>query len=150
MTRINLLVSICFFLVASQGCSFEEADAFIENSSPEQIWVFAQFNVQEKNGLEDYYYYGRVSKSLFEKISRNTIRSGFILLGDIRYIGNDDIIHEYRDSESSGDILFRIEDIRRFERIVKPPAIGKSFKTTTPEPPPENAPEHQTETPEQQ
>jgi hypothetical protein len=113
---------LVFLLV---GCDLDEAESVKHNISEETVWTFSQFNVPEDDGeIEDYYYYGRVSKSLYKKISRNEIQKGFILLQDVMYWGKDDLIHDYRDGEFTGDLIFRIEDVRRMRMIQKAPKAG--------------------------
>lgn len=108
------------------GCDFyEEGIALKENVDEKKIWAFFQFNVPEEGRkIESYYYYAQISKCLFDRISKNEIKKGFILLQTVKYFGNDNLIHEYRDSENQGDILFRIEDIRRLILVRKEPKAG--------------------------
>lgn len=109
------------------GCNIEnESTAFQANLKQPKIWTFIQFNVPEEGGKsEDYYYYANISKNLYEKISANNLASGFLLMEDVKYWGNDDVIHDYRDRENSGDLVFRIEDIKRISRLNKEPETGR-------------------------
>ncbi|OUR98047.1 hypothetical protein A9Q81_12365 [Gammaproteobacteria bacterium 42_54_T18] len=84
-----------------------------------------QFNVPEEGGeIGSYYYYGNISKELYEKISSNKIKRGFMLLEKVRYWGDDDLVHEYRDKEYSGDLVFRIENLVRIRGINGDPLLG--------------------------
>lgn len=120
MKKFLLFLSL---IVALSGCNLsEEAQATSENTTENKVWVFAQFNVETENdGLETYYYYGEISGPLYKKIKANQISSGFIHLDKVKYWDNEDIVREYKDEESAGDILFRIEDIRRLELIDQVP-----------------------------
>lgn len=123
----NTFFGLILTALAISGCNIEsESSAFQANLTQPKLWTFIQFNVPEEDGKsEDYYYYGNISKNLYEKISANELESGFLLMEDVKYWGNDDIIHDYRDSENSGDLVFRIEDIKRISRLNKEPETGK-------------------------
>ncbi|MCE0557475.1 MULTISPECIES: hypothetical protein [Motilimonas] len=120
---------LCVFTLLS-GCRFsEEVDAATSNVSEERVWVFAQFNVPEENdGMETYYYYGNVAKSLYEQVSNNRLSSGFVLMKQVRYWGDDDRVHDYKDAEDSGNLIFRIEDIRRIKLINQDPLLDPENK----------------------
>jgi hypothetical protein len=114
-------------LVASllTGCNLDEVYAVQDNTSEKKIWVFIQFNVPFKNNqVEDYYYYAKISQPLYTRIKNNRIKTGFIFLADVKYWGNDDLIHDYADAENKGEIVFRIEDIRRMELVNNKPITG--------------------------
>lgn len=120
---------LCVFTLLS-GCRFsEEMDAATSNISEERVWVFAQFNVPEENdAMETYYYYGNVAKSLYEQVSDNRLSSGFVLMKQVRYWGDDDRVHDYQDAEDSGNLIFRIEDIRRIKLINQDPLLDPENK----------------------
>lgn len=111
----------------SAGCGLsDDVKSLAGDSNDNLIWIWAQFNVPIKNSeIDNYYYYGRVPEELFNKVSSGEIDSGFILLRDIRYWGKDDLIHAFKDRENTGDILFRIEDMRRVELIANEPIVGR-------------------------
>ncbi len=103
----------------------DEVQALNENGSKRRVWVFAQFNVPEENDkIDSYYYYGKMSYKLYKSISNNKIHQGFIYLDDVKYWGNDDLIHNYADGEHEGDLVFRIEDIRRLKLVKTAPKAG--------------------------
>jgi hypothetical protein len=121
----NLCLSILIILFLS-GCNLDEAHAIKDNASNKKVWVFIQFNIPLKNDeLEDYYYYGKVSQPLYERIKTNKIKAGFILLDDVKYWGKDNLIYDYADGENEGELVFRIEDIRKMELVRKKPIAGK-------------------------
>lgn len=132
------------------GCNAEsEINSFRAMNDSEKIWVFSQINVrEEKDDLESYYYYAKISKSIYEAVSNNEIHEGFILLEDVKYWGNDDLIYDYKDTENTGDIVFRIEDIVRLNPVnLEPkPGIGieqfeeESEDTQATTPAPDNMP----------
>jgi len=123
-------------LLAISGCDAEqEVTAVNNNLDNEKVWVFAQFNVrEEKDDLESYYYYAKISKSLYTQISENKLHQGFILLNDVKYWGKHDVIYNYEDGENSGQLVFRIEDIAKIDLVKVEPIVGKGteqFETAT-------------------
>jgi hypothetical protein len=62
---------------------------------------------------------------LYDDISNNQLSHGFILLRNVKYWGNDDLINSFKSNESYGSLIFRIEDIRKIERIRVEPITGK-------------------------
>ncbi len=141
MNRCIYLVFLCVFFA---GCNLsEEVEAIEANDNSKRIWIFAQFNVpEEKDALETYFYFGEVPEKLYQKISTNRIKSGFILLENVRYWGKDDKIYELRGKGYSGDVLFRIEDIRKLERVVTEPKVGGDLESVN-QPKPEEKVEKQ-------
>ncbi len=130
---MNSKAMILILTTLLSGCNLTEelcaAEAIIEKNN---TWAFLQFNVPEENDKnESYYYFGKISGSLYEKINSNTISSGFIHLEDVRYWGEDDLVHEYADDEYSGDLLFRIEHLVRVKVLKMDPLLGfESSKQT--------------------
>lgn len=123
MRNVCLAILVALFV---SGCNLDEIQAAKDNTSEKKVWAFIQFNVPFKNDqIEDYYYYGKISKPLYTKIKGNRIKTGFILLADVKYWGKDDLIHDYADGENKGEIVFRIEDIRRIELVNKRPIAGR-------------------------
>ena len=120
---------LCVFTLLS-GCRFsEEVDAATSNISEERVWVFAQFNVPEENdAMETYYYYGSMAQPMYDKVVNNEVESGFILLKQVRYWGDDDRVHDYKDSEDLGNLIFRIEDLRRVKLINQDPLLDPENK----------------------
>jgi hypothetical protein len=115
---------VLFLLI---GCDAKsEVSALSAMGDEEKVWVFAQFNVREdKDGMDSYYYYGMVSKNIYQAIRRNKIHGGFILLERVKYWGDDDLIYEYKDRDFSGEIVFRIEDLVRIRLVRNEPIAGK-------------------------
>lgn len=119
--------SIIFIVaVFLSGCNIADelcaADAITDKNT---LWAFMHFNVPEEGDkIESYYYFGKISESLYEKINSNTVSSGFMQLEDVRYWGDDDLVHEYKDNEYSGDLLFRIEHLVRVKVLNMDPLLG--------------------------
>lgn len=122
--------TIIFLLLLIAGCDLlDEMEAFNAIDDDEKVWVFAQFNITaEDEGLESYYYFGEVSKTTYDDISANRIKRGFILLENVKYWGNDDKVYAYKDEENSGEIIFRIKDIRRMKLVNGEPALGYGYE----------------------
>ncbi|BDY04470.1 hypothetical protein [Ferrimonas sp. YFM] len=123
-----LLTGLVALLLA--GCNLgDEAQTIKSFADGEKVWVFAQFNVREEtDDLESYYYYAQISKSLYEAMANNEINSGFIYLENVRYWGEDDIVHEYRDSQNSGEIIFRIENTVKVDLVAAEPIVGQGLE----------------------
>lgn len=124
MKKALALLALSMALV---GCGLSnEVRSLTSGSSGNLIWIWAHVNVPiEKNEIDSYYYFGRVPQNLFNKISENEINSGFILFRDVRYWGKDDLIHAFKDRQNTGDILFRIEDLRKVELVANEPVVGR-------------------------
>lgn len=91
-------------------------------------WVFMHLNVpEEQGGMDSYYYFARISSPIYERIRRNELERGFITLQDVRYWNNDDRIQAYRDAADSGELVFRIEDIRMITLLRKEPRVGDDY-----------------------
>lgn len=120
---ITLLVSLC-------GCDLlQEINAIESMRDDEKVWVFMQLNVpEESDGTESYYYYAQVSKKLYDAISYNEIQSGFVLLENVKYWGNDDLIHDYKDFENAGELIFRIENIIKVDPVNVEPMVGVGYE----------------------
>jgi len=118
------------------GCDVQnEVSALEAMSDNEKLWVFTQFNVpEEKGGIESYYYYARISKSTYQGIKQNKLTKGFILLEEVKYWGDDNLIYDYKDIENSGEIIFRIENIAKVELINMAPIAGKGLEQFEDEP----------------
>lgn len=117
-------------LVILVGCNVpDEVQALDANVGPKKVWIFVQFNVPEEGDqIETYYYYAKISERLLDRISTNAIESGFILMEDVRYWGDGDLLYAYRDIESSGELIFRIEDIAKLEPIRVEPKVGLGYE----------------------
>ncbi|MEJ2692112.1 MAG: hypothetical protein P8166_03405 [Candidatus Thiodiazotropha sp.] len=129
MRKVCLAIFVAIFV---SGCNLDEVQAAKDNISDKKVWAFIQFNVPFKNDqIEDYYYYGKISKPLYTRIKGNRIKTGFIWLADVKYWGNDDLIHDFADGENKGDVIFRIEDIRRMELVNRKPIAGRGREQFT-------------------
>jgi len=129
-----LLVLIVTLLM---GCDAKNDFSSIgSNFDGDTVWTFTQFNVLEEDDvINSYYYYGEVSEELYQKISSNQLTTGFILLRNVKYWGNDNLIYEYRSKEEEGSLIFRIEDIQKMELLRIEPIAGKGqeqFEDETP------------------
>ncbi|HEY9036703.1 MAG TPA: hypothetical protein VIM96_08345 [Pseudomonadales bacterium] len=118
------------------GCDARtDIQASDANNAHEKIWVFVQINVPEEDGgVESYYYYGQIPQKTYDGISQNVFDKGFILLENVKYWGNDDLLHEYKDDENTGDLVYRIEDIRRIKRVHTVPDVGVASGSLSPPP----------------
>lgn len=120
----NILLVIVL-LISLNACYYDEITAIETNMKSPRTWVYAQFNIPNSSDeIESYYYYALISETLYSKILNNELERGFIHLGKVRYWDNNDRIDEYRDRESFGDLILRIEHIVKMEKIVKEPIVG--------------------------
>ncbi|MCJ8169480.1 hypothetical protein [Atopomonas sediminilitoris] len=119
----------------------EELRAPLADAAPKQLWAFIHFNVPSETGMDSYYYYGRIAQPLYRLIKNNRAQRGFITLEEVRYWGNDDKIHAYADRENTGEVVFRIEDIKQIELIANAPQVGlgyEQYREAKPLPTPED------------
>jgi len=135
---------LAFVLLCSlTACNMtEEGSTLAKNISTKKIWTFIQFNVPEENDkIDSYYYYGLISQTLYHEIRNGDVDNGFIHLEQVKYWGDDDLIYNYADAENYGDLVFRIEDIRRIKLVKQAPKAGlgaEQFETSPPTVTPKN------------
>ncbi len=119
----------CLLLV---GCGELSQELLSLKSSVdgEKQWIFVQLSVDEHDigQPRSYYYYGKVSSSMYEAIASNTLQDGFLFLEQVMYWGNDDLIHEYEDAQYSGDLIFRVADVVKVESIKQAPVAGVGYE----------------------
>lgn len=123
MALLSLGASLC-------ACDLrDEVTAVAANNMQNPVWVFAQFNTPEEGEkIDSYYYYGQVSQDIYTAIAANQLQSGFILLQNAKYWGSDDVIQEFADRHNTGDLIFRIEDIRKIEGVREEPITGRGYE----------------------
>jgi hypothetical protein len=132
---IRIFCVTAVLCAAVGGCNVsDETRAITAEADPRKVWVFVQLNVPEEDGVEDYYYYARVSQSIYERIKANDIASGFLFLDDVRYYGNDEKYHYYADEDEAGELVFRIEDIRKIDLLKKAPKVEVEIEGESTEP----------------
>ena len=138
---MNRLISSVLLAIVLLGCDAKtETQALDTNDANKKIWVFVQMNVPEEGGgMESYYYYGQISQKTYEGISQNIFDKGFVLLENVKYWGNDDLLHEYKDDENTGELVYRIEDIRRIKRVHTVPDVSAANGALNPPPADEDA-----------
>jgi hypothetical protein len=134
MVKNKILILLIITLLT--GCdAFNELSSIGANASSDTVWTFTQFNVTEEGDtINSYYYYGEISKNLYQKISENQLSTGFILLRNVKYWGTDDLIYSYRSKETDGSLIFRIEDIHKMELVRTEPIVGKGQEQFEDEP----------------
>lgn len=129
MRKIAMTIMLLALLNSMSGCKLsDEIESISEFKSSEKIWIFSQINVNRKNNkIEEYFYYGQINKSLYEKIKAQKIKHGFFAIENVRYWTTDNKIAAFSDDMSSGELLFRIEDIRKIELQKSGPVIGYKY-----------------------
>lgn len=128
MRPIISTVFISVFFVFLSGCNMDEIDALSELEDQDKTWVFVQFNVAREGGnIKDYFYFGEMDTSLYNKITSNQIRRGFINLKNIRFWNTDDVIESTEDDLYANEMVFRIEDIKKIDLVKKEPPIGYKY-----------------------
>lgn len=129
MRKTAMIIMLLALLNSMSGCKLsDEIESISEFKSSEKIWVFSQINVNRKNNkIEEYFYYGQINKSLYEKIKAQKIKHGFFAMENVRYWANDNKITAFSDDMSSGELLFRIEDIQKIELQKSGPVIGYKY-----------------------
>ena len=127
MYKQILAISIVLFLSA---CNID-SKFFPKKpiSSGEKVWTFIEYQVPDKQGvIEDYYYFGRVDKDLYEKIKIHEVKDGLIFMEKVRYWNTENVIESYEDELYSDEMAFRIEDIVKFELVKKEPVVGFKYE----------------------
>ena len=128
MRNFQSILFLSIFFLFLSACNVEEFDAISELDDKEKIWVFIQFNVARENGtIKDYFYFGKINASLYDKITKNKIRKGFIRLTNIRFWNNDDMIESTEDDIYDNEMVFRIEDIKKIDLVKREPSIGYKY-----------------------
>lgn len=127
MNAMKMLFVACV-LIMCPGCNVESAPSINQIKDEDTVWVFAQFNIPEKNGTVPYFYYGKVSTALYEKIINEETKTGFILLKDARYWSNDEV-KKYEDKSETGMLAFRIESMIRIRPVKGDPFILENKNT---------------------
>ena len=124
--RMRTLMAALMSVLLLAGCGADQELQSIERGNLEpSVWVFAQINVPaEEDELESYYYFARVSRALYDDVSQNKLEQGFALLREVHYWDNDDRIRAYRDEADEGELVFRIEDIRKLTLLRRGPVVG--------------------------
>lgn len=121
MPRIFLSLFISAFLIS--GCNQSEETPRQTTKIQEKIWIFGQFNVPEEDeAIDTYWYFGRIKESEYEAISANQLTEGFLRLTNIHYWG-DEAAHPYEDDTYDGEMIFKIEDIRKITKVKRVPVI---------------------------
>jgi hypothetical protein len=127
MKKIIGILTILAFLSACRAG--DEVFALETGEDTKLSWTFIQFNVPEDEGeTETYFLYAQISKRLLKTITNNQIEHGFIFLKNVRYWGDNNTIHEYRDGENTGELVYRIEDIRRIKLLHAEPKVGMGYE----------------------
>ena len=107
---ITLLTSI--ILIGSSGCVTDDiVDTVKQSIDEDTLWIYAQINVPEEEGIEDYFYFGRVNKGVYTKFVDHEIKDGVIVFRDVRYWNTDNKIEVYEDAVDTGTLIFRLEDV---------------------------------------
>ncbi|MBL1142790.1 MAG: hypothetical protein HND53_12250 [Proteobacteria bacterium] len=124
----NTLIIVLIF-ISSSACNIDSKffpkKAFAED---EKILTFIQYHVSDKEGVvEDYYYFGLISKDLYRKIKTHEVNEGLIFMEKVKYWNTDDVIESYADEIYSDEMAFRIEDIVRLDLVKEEPVDGFQY-----------------------
>lgn len=116
-TKLNHSIKLLLFAfcIVTVSCNLESLAAVKQSLDANTVWVFAQINVPEKEGFENYYYYGRINEAIYHQMIDGEVDEGFILFRDVRYWSNNDKIEKYEDNTYSGDLVFRIDHIVKLD-----------------------------------
>jgi hypothetical protein len=121
MNRIFFSLIFCAALMS--GCN-QSTNAKKESSKiQKKVWIFGQFNVPEEDEkIDSYWYFGRINESEYKAISSNQLTTGFLRLTNVHYWG-DDAAHAYEDETYEGEMIFKVEDIRKITKVKRVPVI---------------------------
>lgn len=140
----KIVVSL-FVLIALFGCDEKSSQTSKPSEPVKRVWIFAQFNVPEEGDqIESYWYYGRITDAMYQDLSSNNISEGFIRLADVHFWGNDDKVHPYEDEEFTGEMLFKIEDLRKVTLVKRLPVMEDQHERNIEKLAPEEEPEPET------
>lgn len=123
----RIVVVLLFFSLSA--CNIESKlfpKQAIDNGK--KIWTFISFNVPQKGGgIEDYYYFGLISENLYQKIKTHEIKDGLLFMEKVKYWNTEDAIESYADELYSDELAFRIEDIVKLELVKTEPVNGFKY-----------------------
>ncbi len=106
------------------GCDLENT----KTAKSDGVWVFLTLRYESNDGFQFNYYYGEMNKKLYNKIANNLITKGFFKLNKVRYWNNDDKLELYADDVYSGNMVFRIEDIRKLNELKDDPVLTNIYE----------------------
>ncbi len=94
------------------ACIACNLDSTKSNAHIEKQWAYFELTTESKTDTSEYFYYAQINKSLLHDIETNPEKKGLFTLSNIRFVNDDGLLELYEDSILSGDIIFRIKDIR--------------------------------------
>ncbi len=123
-TGLLLPLLIVILLTLLWGCDLENT----KTAKSDGVWVFLTLRYESNDGFQFNYYYGEMNKKLYNKIASNLITKGFFKLNKVRYWNNDDKLELYADDVYSGNMVFRIEDIRKLNELNDDPVLTNIYE----------------------
>ncbi|MFC3094228.1 hypothetical protein DRW07_14930 [Alteromonas sediminis] len=127
LRTLFLVLTLSVLLI---GCNQETQNPPAPTPPEKLIWVFSQFNVPEEDqAMESYWYYGRMSETLYKAIYANEVDKGFLRLTDVHY-WSDNAVHPYEDDTYQGEMLFKIEDLRKINVVKRLPVVEEQHELT--------------------
>ena len=113
--KFSIITLILFFCSCSTFVNQEELKP--ENKK----WVYLEILNIMKGDSTNYYLYGKINNSILTKINKNEKSSGLFKFSEIRFINDDDLFEIYEDENDSGDLYFRIENIKKISVYKRDP-----------------------------
>ncbi len=121
MNKIILGLTLVVFLTA---CDQMKMSAKSYETSHKTVWTYVEIKSDGESSDYRYFLFGEMKENLFNDISNNAIESGFFMLSSVKYYDSNNLVANYSDDLYTGNLVFRIEDIRQIKKMKKAPSIG--------------------------
>lgn len=86
-----------------------------------KVWVYMEIETILKKDTSQNYIYGQIKKSILDEMRNNPKASGIFFVDNTRYINDDDLLEIYADEKDTGELAFRLEDIKTLDVLKKDP-----------------------------
>ncbi|GGD27006.1 hypothetical protein [Flavobacterium orientale] len=90
-------------------------------------WVYITIETVLTRDTTTYFYYGKINDQVMKRLNKGN-ETGHFTLKDIRYLDNDDLLELYEDEFTTGDLIFRVQDIARIQLLKKDPIYFYDIK----------------------
>ncbi|MEM1223879.1 MAG: hypothetical protein AAGH40_14095 [Verrucomicrobiota bacterium] len=103
----QLSLTLLFLILTVSGC-FSESSS---DATGEKLWVYVQLNIEEHDGIDSDWLYGKIDRGIYESI-QNGNTEGFFVLTDLRFWSTEtEKITDYKDHTFGNVATFRREFI---------------------------------------
>ncbi len=102
----TILVFLCLMVLF---CQVVKDEISKNEDNMESVWVYVDFAVPDEDTPTYYHFFGEMEKNIYERITKNKLKKGFITLRNIRYMTLDESIQIYEDDQDKGVVSTRVE-----------------------------------------